>query len=170
MVLINKLLTHLNSLNGISTVLYESPSSANLRIDRKPSPYAILYLLTEVDIDADMQRFVDGCNVEIFFCEPVSLDAKGDEFQQVVDRMLVCVKDFLAAIKNDNDIVISNNEVKAKTAVGKFDKHCAGVSIELTLKDRKPQCFGSAPIGGTLTITENGEYNVSAYSKVIVTI
>lgn len=135
-----KILGAMNAVQGIGTVMYESSYSANLRIDRKPSPYGILYLIKDFEIDTSLSRFNDRYDVEVFFCKPIAIDAKGMEFGRIVEEMTELAKKFIVNLKADRSLVLSDT-IKAKTATGTFDKNVAGISLEFTVESKTSTCF-----------------------------
>jgi len=169
MVLVNKILNILNSMEDVATVMYETGYSANLRIDRKPSPYAILYLVQGADLDLS-NNLKESCEVEVYFCKENKLDADGLTTQAVIDDMMVLAKQFISIINTDKSVRIDDN-IHIQNAYGRFDKHTAGVSVQFTISDRQAHCIDyEEPSIRTLTITENGEYDTTQYGKVIVNI
>ena len=51
MEIIDKIKNILNSLEDIKTVMYESAFGANLRVDRKEAPFAIMYTVSDYQLD-----------------------------------------------------------------------------------------------------------------------
>lgn len=136
---IDTILQLLRDDSRIGTVLYESPYSANLKIDRLKSPYAIMYLVQSADIDIQGFRYFKTLDLEIFFCKPSDLSADGMKTQAVCDEMEPIVEDFITNLVNTRLFEFEN--VKLRTAVGKFDKHVTGLALELTIKEKQPYCF-----------------------------
>ncbi len=124
----------------ISTVLYESPYSANLRIDRLPSPYAILYLVQSMDVDVRGSRYFKTLDIELFICKPTDLSAKGEDVQAACDALVPVAETFISKLYDSH--LFDFGPVKIRQATGKFDKNVSGLSLELTLKERQPVCFG----------------------------
>lgn len=166
--IVDKILDILNSMGGIETVLYESPSYTNIKIDRRPAPYAILYLLTDMEIDLSRGHAVDGCDVEVFFADLSDLDADGAEQQAVVDRMLSLARQFVSLLLADRSLSFGD-KVELKTAYGKFDKNVTGVSLALHITERQGSCIDSEQTDvRTIEITENGVYDVTHYGTASV--
>ena len=168
--IVEKILDILNSMDGVQTVLHESPSYTNIKIDRSPAPYAILYLLTDMEIDLSKGYAVDGCDVEVFFADLVKLDADGPTHQAVVDRMVVLARRFVSLLLADRSMTFGD-KVELKTAYGRYDKNVTGVSLSLHVDDRQGECIdGTEPQTRTLEITSNGEYDVIHYGKAVVSV
>lgn len=140
---IDTILQLLSEDSYIKTVLYESPYSANLKIDRKPSPYAICYLVQSFDVDVIGNRFFRSLSVEVFFCEPTDLSADGYKVQAVCDNMLLRAQDFIHRLKDTH--LFEFEKVTMRQAVGRFDKNVTGIVCELDLKERFPVCFSELP-------------------------
>ena len=167
MILIDKVIDILNSMEDIETVLYDSPYSANLKIDRLPEPYAIVYPMQNAELDL-RNNLREGVDLEIFFCKSVQLDADGAKHLAIIDDCMLLAKSFLALLKEEKSI-ISDENITIRAAYGRYDKHVSGVSVELSLQERQTKCLDSTdPAIRTLTITENGEYDVTHYGKVVV--
>lgn len=136
---IDTILQLLSDDSRIGTVLYESPWSVNLKIDRRPSPYAIVYLVQSMDIDMRGYRYFRTLDLEVFFCSPTDLSADGGRIQAVCDEMMPIVECFLARLAETRMFEFDN--VKLRQAHGKFDKNVSGIACELTLKEVQPYCF-----------------------------
>lgn len=143
MTTIDTILQLLSEDSEIKTVLYESPYSANLKIDRRPSPYAIVYLVQSMDVDVRGNRFFRSLSVEVFFCEPTDLSADGYRVQSVCDNMVLRAEDFLHRLKDTRLFEFEN--VTFRQAVGRFDKNVSGIVCELELKEKQPVCFTELP-------------------------
>lgn len=144
---IDTILQLLSEDTRIGTVLYESPYSANLKLDRKTAPYAIVYLVQSMDLDVRGSRYFKTLDLEVFFCKPTDLSADGAAVQAACDEMMPSVEDFIHRLRNTNLFEFEN--CKIRQAVGRFDKNVTGLALELTLKDRKPYCFGELYASGT---------------------
>ena len=115
MKIVDKILDILNSMSDVETVLYESPSYTNIKLDRKPAPYAILYLLTDMEIDLSRGYAVEGCDVEVFFADLVKFDADGPTHQAVVDRMLGIARQFISLLLAERGLKF-DEKMELKTA------------------------------------------------------
>lgn len=170
MKIVENILDILRSMDGIGSVKYESPGYVNIKIDRSPAPYAILYLLTDMEIDLSRGYAVEGCDVEVFFADLVKFDADGPTHQAVVDRMLGIARQFISLLLAERGLKF-DEKIELKTALGKFDKNVTGVSLFLHVEERQGSCVDSdEPETRTLEITENGEYDTTHYGKVVVNI
>ena len=141
---IDTILQLLRDDSRIGTVLYESPYSANLRIDRLPSPYAILYLVQSMDVDVRGSRYFKTLDIELFICKPTDLSAKGEDVQAACDDLMPIVETFISNLYDSR--LFDFDSVKIRQAVGKFDKNVSGLSLELTLKERQPTCFSEVEL------------------------
>lgn len=136
---IDTILQLLRDDSRIGTVLYESPYSANLRIDRLPSPYAILYLVQSMDVDVRGSRYFKTLDIELFICKPTDLSAKGEDVQAACDDLMPIVETFISNLYDSR--LFDFDSVKIRQAVGKYDKNVSGLALEMTLKERQPTCF-----------------------------
>lgn len=168
--IVDRILDILDSMEAVQTVLHESPSYTNIKVDRKPAPYAILYLLTDMEIDLSRGYAVDGCDVEVFFADLVKLDADGPTHQAVVDRMAAVARQFVSLLLADKSLRFGD-KVELKTAYGRFDKNVTGVSLLIHAEDRQGSCVDSEePEVRTVEITANGEYDVTHYGTAVVSV
>lgn len=171
MILVDKTLHILNALSGVNTVLYDSPWMQNFRIDRKTGPFALMYPIVDIeDSFSNQNTYKEAISIEVFFADVVKFDADGEAHLEVVDDMYEIAKAFVHQLQLDKDIMI-DGDVRMHTGYGKYDKYLSGVSVECKLVLRQPVCLASEePEVRTLTITENGEYDVLNYGKVIVNV
>lgn len=122
-------------------VMYDSGWSANVRVDRNPTPAALLYLLSDWKLDVSTQTVKESANMQIFFFDVTNLDAKGEEKDLVVQRMETLAKEFIANILADKTIVIKSDKIKIESAYGRFDKFVCGVTVQLEIEERQPSCL-----------------------------
>lgn len=137
---IDNILEILRADERIGTVLYESPYSANLKIDRRVAPYAIVYFVQSAEIDVVGARYFRTLDLEIFFCSPTDLSADGAKVQAVCDEMFPIMETFIQRLKDTRMFYFDS--CKYRQATGRFDKNVSGLALELTLKDKLPVCFG----------------------------
>lgn len=141
MVLTDKILDILNSMDSIETVMYDSGFSANVRIDRKPTPAALLYLLTDWTLDISKGSAKEGAEIEVFFFERADFDQKGEEKDVIVSNMGAIARDFIAQLFLDKSISVKDNRILMRSSYGKFDAFCVGVSVHLTIEERQGSCL-----------------------------
>lgn len=152
MVLVSKVLTILNSMltpespiegqEYLNTVMYDSGFSANVRIDRKPMPMALLYLLNDWTIDLTKATAVkEQANLQIFFADVANFDSKGEDKDIIVSRMETLAKEFIRKVLEDRSIVIVDDKIKIQSSYGKFDKFVVGVTVNLKIEERQPSCL-----------------------------
>ena len=156
-------------MDGIETVLYESPYFANIKIDRKPAPYGILYLIAVAELDLT-NNLKETAEMEVFFADTVQFGADGMTQQTIIDKMMDLAKEFVALLKADKTVVIDDN-IRMVSSYAKFDKNVTGVSIQFTIRERQSKCLDSIePEQRVLKITANGEYEVTQIGKIIVNV
>lgn len=142
MVLVQKVLDILNSIEDIETVIYDSGFSANVRVDRKPAPYAIFYLLSDWNIDLSKGTAVkEIANIQIFFADTANFDAKGEDKDVIVNRMEGLARDFIRRLLEDRSIKILDDTIKVQSTYGKFDKFLVGTTLNIKIEERKAQCL-----------------------------
>lgn len=142
MVLVQKVLDILNSIEDIQTVIYDSGFSANVRIDRKPMPMALFYLLNDWSIDLSKSTAIkEAANIQIFFADKADLDAKGEDKDIIVMRMELIAREFIRRILEDRSIVVVDDKIKLQSSYGKFDKFVVGVSVSFKIEERQSSCL-----------------------------
>lgn len=142
--ILNSMLTPEHPVEGteyINTVMYDSGWSANVRIDRNPAPYALLYLLSDWTIDISRGVAREGAEVQVFFFDKANLDAKGEEKDAIVTRMELQAREFIRRVLADSSINVIEDTIKLRSSWGQFDKFCVGVSVTMKLEDKQGGCI-----------------------------
>lgn len=141
MVLTDKILDILNGMESIDTVMYDSGFSANVRIDRNPTPAALLYLLTDWNLNISKGAVRESAEMEVFFFDRASHDQKGEEKDVIVKRMEVIAREFLGLVLADSSIRLKDDVIKIRSSYGKFDTFVVGVSVHLTIEEKQASCL-----------------------------
>lgn len=151
MTLVNKIRSILNSMltpehpvegtEYINTVMYDSGWSANVRIDRNPAPYALLYLLSDWTLDISKGVAKEGADIQVFFFDKANLDAKGEEKDLIVTQMELIAREFIRRVLADNTIIVAEDTIKLRSSWGQFDKFCVGVSVTMKIEDKQGGCI-----------------------------
>lgn len=145
MEIVNKVKDILNSIEGLKTVLYQSGFSANVTLDRKETPAALLYLLTDFDIDLSNGLSKESCDLEIFFCERTKFDITGDQKDTIINNCTALAKEFISKLLAEKTLYINQDSIHCKCSYGKFDAFVAGVSVELRIEERQGSCLYIEP-------------------------
>ena len=171
MQLTNKILNILNSITGIKTVLYESGYGTNLRLDRRETPAAILYMLQEYTIDLAKGIKREIVDVEVFICDRCDLSAKGEVVQQKLDTLLPYVNQFVALLTSEKTLLLDGDSINVQMAYGKFDCQTCGYSLQFKISERQGGCIDSDTSGvNQIVIKKNGTVDVAAYGEAIVNV
>jgi hypothetical protein len=141
MTLVNKIRAILGSIDDINTVMYDSGWSANVRIDRNPAPYALLYLLSDWTLDISKGVAKEGADIQVFFFDKSNLDAKGEEKDLIVTQMELIAREFIRRVLADNTIIVAEDTIKLRSSWGQFDKFCVGVSVTMKIEDKQGGCI-----------------------------
>ena len=123
----------------LKTVLYESAFGGNVRLDRKPTPSAIVYLLQSWRLDTERGLKHREVDAEVFFCERADLNAKGDAIKGVMDSLEPIVDEFVSLLLSEPSFEVS--EIRATAAYGKFDTNVCGYSLQFTAVERQGVCY-----------------------------
>lgn len=171
MQLTNKILNILNSITGIKTVLYESGYGTNLRLDRRETPAAILYMLQEYTIDLAKGIKREIVDVEVFICDRCDLAAKGEVVQQKLDTLLPYVNQFVALLTSEKTLLLDGDSISVQMAYGKFDTNVCGYSLQFKASERQGGCIDGDTSGvNQIVITSNGTHNIAAYGEALVNV
>lgn len=171
MQLTNKILNILNSITGIKTVLYESGAGTNLRLDRRETPAAILYMLQEYTIDLAKGIKREIVDVEVFICDRCDLAAKGEVVQQKLDTLLPYVNQFVALLTSEKTLLLDGDNISVQMAYGKFDTNVVGYSLQFKVSERQGTCIDNDASGvNQIVIKKNGTVDVAAYGEAIVNV
>ena len=137
----DKILNILHSINGIKTVIHDTPFSTNVRLDRRETIAAILFMLQEFSIDVKSGTRKDSVSLEVFICDRCDLSAKGEIIEGVLDGIRPVVNEFLMLVLNEKSWVVGGDAINVKMSYGKFDCNVVGYSIELNLTERQGHCI-----------------------------
>ena len=143
MKIVDKILDILNSMSDVETVLYESSFGVNIRLDRRPTPAAIVYLLQNFDIDLSSGLRKDYVDVEVFFCTRCDFAAKGEEIKGVMETLEPTVDEFVSRVLADKSMVLEGDKVSVTTAYGSFDCNVCGWSLQMKVGDKQGRCVGT---------------------------
>lgn len=125
----------------LQTVMYDSGFSANIRIDRKPTPAALLYLLNDWTLDVTQSTVKESANIEVFFFDRCQLDVKGEEKDLIIQKCETLAKEFLSEILADRSIRLVGDSVRIQSSYGKFDSFCVGVAVTLKIEEKQASCL-----------------------------
>lgn len=145
MEIVNKVKNILDSMTGLKTVLYQSGFSANVTLDRKETPAALLYLLTDFDVDIQHGTSKESADLEIFFCERTKFDITGDQKDTIITNCTNLAKEFISKLLAEKSLYVNQDSIHCKCTYGRFDCMVAGVSIELKLEERQGSCLYIEP-------------------------
>ena len=141
MQIVDNILRKLRSVNGLETVFHESGYGANLRIDRNPTPAAVLYMLQSYNVNLKGNSKKDSVELEVFIFDRCNLAAKGEEVQAKLDALTPFVNQFIALLANDKTLVLDGDTIEVVMAYGKFDTNVCGWSLQLKLSERQGSCI-----------------------------
>jgi len=145
MIITDKILSILRSMESLKTVLYQSGFSANVSMDRKDTPAAILYLLTDFDVDIQHGTSKESAELEVFFCERTKFDITGDQKDTIINNCTALAKEFISKLLAEKTLYINQDTIHCKCTYGKFDCMVAGVSVELKIEERQGSCLYIEP-------------------------
>lgn len=141
MILIDKILNHLNNVSGISTVMYDSGFSANVRIDRTEMPGALFYLLNSYDIELSGDSKKESADVQVFFFNTCPFDCKGEQKDEILSTIEPLALQFIQLVRSDKTINITTDKIRLESTYGKFDKFVIGYTVSLSIEERQSSCI-----------------------------
>lgn len=143
--LTNKVLAILNDIADLETVIYDNSYSANVRIDRKPTPAALLYTLPDWTLDIGHGNSKERSEIQVFFFNRANFDCKAEDKLDIIEDMNLLAREFVYTLLNDNTVRVVDDEVKMTSSFGEFDAFVIGVVVKLTLEERQPSCIYTEP-------------------------
>lgn len=140
------ILDTLGEMSEIQTVIYENAFSANVILDRRPTPAAIVYTITDYTLDISKGLLRESAEASIFFCDIMpKVNSFSADTEPIIENMLELAKTFLRALiekLKENGLELDNATVDLKSTWGKFDKTVCGVSVSgLRIKNRQGKCL-----------------------------
>lgn len=140
----DKILDILNTMatgsDGLQTVMYASPWDTNIRIDRNPTPAAIVYLIDGFTIDTSTGKRRNKCSVEIFFCTRCDFAAKGEVIKETMETVEPLVDEFVSLLYADKSLLV-DEKIVCRAAYGRFDAHVCGYSLQCEVAERVATCL-----------------------------
>lgn len=139
--LISKVLDILNNMDGIQTVMFDNGNSANVRIDRKPTPAALLYTLPDWTLDISRGTAKEKADIQVFFFERADFDSKAEDKLEIFENTNSLARDFIRELLSDGEIRVLDDEVKINSVFGQFDAFVAGCTVNITIEEKQPACL-----------------------------
>lgn len=128
-------------MDGIETVLYESGFGSNIRLDRRPTPAAIVYLLRSFDIDLSNGLRKDRVDIEVFFCTRCDFAAKGEVVKADMESLEPLVDEFVSRVLSDKELELDGDKISVTTAYGSFDCNVCGWSLQMKVGEKQGRCI-----------------------------
>lgn len=141
MIITDKILSILRSMESLKTVIYDSGFSSNVRIDRQEDPIGLLYLLTDWNLDISSGIKKEIAEIEVFFCKRAKFDVKGEEKDVIVTEMASIAEDFISRVLADNTIKVVDDSITMRSSWGKFDAFCVGTSVKIRIEEKQGSCL-----------------------------
>jgi hypothetical protein len=154
--LTNKVLAILNDIAGIQTVMFDNSHSTNVRIDRKPTPAALLYTLPEWFLDIGHGSSKERAEIQVFFFDRVNFDSKAEDKLNTFENMGEIAREFIYRLLNDNTVRVLDDTVKITATYGEFDSFVCGCTVNLTIEEKQGECLYTEP---TTEPNEDNEEN-----------
>lgn len=139
--LVDKILNILNNIEDIKTVIYDQDFSANVRLDRKPMPGALVYALNNWNLNIKTGLTKESAEFQIFFFTPTQLDITAEDKLSDIEKMYSITLEFLSKLLKDNTIRVLDDTVNIKATYGKFDKFVCGVSLQIMVEQKQGYCI-----------------------------
>lgn len=138
---IYKLQAILEDISDLQTVLYDNSSSANVRIDRKQTPAALIYTLPDWTINISKGNAVESAEIQVFFFERVNFDSTADTKLEIFENMGLLAREFIYRLLNDSTIRVLDDTIKITASYGSFDSFVAGCVVNLTIEEKQGSCI-----------------------------
>jgi len=141
--LTNKVLAILNDIAGIQTVMFDNSHSTNVRIDRKPTPAALLYTLPDFKIEIGGGVAKERADIQVFFFDRVQFDSTAEAKLEIFENMGLFAREFIYRLLNEKSIIVLDDTVNITAAYGSFDSFVCGCTVQLTIEERQGSCIWS---------------------------
>ena len=129
----------------ISTIMYDSPNSANVRLDDSPEPIALLYLISDWDIDIEHGVSKEIATVKLFFAKRAEFDVKGEEKDLIVSEMSLLGREFISNLLAEHDLRVVDDVIHMRNVWGKYDSFVCGVEISVKIEQKQGSCLYVEP-------------------------
>lgn len=142
--ILNTMLPPENPVEGadyVKTVFYTSSWDSNLRIDRKPTPLALLLLISDWTIDISRGTKKESGELQVFFADRAKFDSTGEQKDVIVKRMEELATEFIAKVMADKSIRIIDDSVKMRSSYGSWDTFVVGVSVTMRIEEKRGSCL-----------------------------
>lgn len=121
---------------------YNTPSRANVENDYTQTPTAVMYCITDREINLTIAREVAEVTVG-FLTQQANIDFDGLDNEALIEQMHDVALDFIARICNDSRLEINNDTVRVRTVFDLDDRNLTGVFCELTIREVQGQCVSN---------------------------
>lgn len=138
---IYKLQAILNDIADLQTVMFDNGSSSNVRIDRRPTPAALLYTLPDWTINVSKGNAVESADIQVFFFDRVNFDSKAEDKLTVFEDTELLAREFIYRLLNDSTIRVLDDTIKITASYGSFDAFVAGCVVNLTIEEKQGSCI-----------------------------
>lgn len=139
--IINRLLGILENMSGVQTVMYDNSNSANVRIDRKPTPAALVYTLPDWKVDISHGSARESCEIQVFFFNRVDFDSKAESKLETFENMGEIAREFIYRLLNESTIRVLDDTIKITATYGSFDSFVAGCTVQITIEEKQGSCM-----------------------------
>lgn len=139
--LISKILDILNDMTGIQTVMFDNGSSSNVRIDRKPTPAALLYTLPDWTLDISHGTAKERADIQVFFFERVDFDSKAESKLETFENTNSLAREFVNILLSDSTVKVLDDTIKITASYGSFDSFVAGCVVNITIEEKQGSCI-----------------------------
>lgn len=131
------------SVTDIKQFMYESPSVANLRLDRAEFPCALLYCITTTTIDTSLgyQRESADCNL-FFLTKAESIDFDGWKNEAKIAEMKKLAMSFYTALTDRGSLSIDGTQLVLRSVYDNNDALLTGVSFQFRAVEKVGKCIG----------------------------
>ena len=121
---------------------YNSPARANVENDYTDTPTAVMYCLTDWQVEFPTVREVASVAVGFLAVQP-AIDFDGRQNDLLVTQMKDCAIDFVYRITSGGTLAITDETIKIRSVYDLNDRNLTGVFLEITLKEVQGQCIES---------------------------
>lgn len=167
MTIVNKIKQLCESVTGLP-FLYDSMGGLNVLLDNADYPCVYCTLLETTSVTNENGNIVEGVRVALVVCDKTEFDVGSIENESIIENCKAVANNILRNIRLTGALVLDSiNE--AQRFYEQYDVLLTGYALNLNVSE----IYGDTgcdiePI--TITITENGEYDVTGVQKAVVAV
>lgn len=121
-------------------VIYQRQGMANVELDKAQFPTAVLYCISDFEVDMKSGANREEANILLFFLDKSKLAEDGEYYDEIIHRMKQYGLVFCDKVVQSPEIGFTEDKVSIKSIFDKFDSTMGGVMIDTKVKELRGKC------------------------------